>query len=59
MMEAKTKGSSVESEQRNVRRRYHRPSLARLGSFNELTRTSGNNQVQADQVDYPNTPTVS
>lgn len=42
-----------------ARQRYRRPRLERLGSFEELTRTGGGNQVQADPVDYPNVPTVS
>lgn len=42
-----------------TRQRYRQPKLERLGSFEELTRTGGGNQVQADPVDYPNTPTVS
>jgi hypothetical protein len=48
-----------EQAKKPERRGYASPRLERLGSFEELTRTSGQNQVQADQVDYPNTPTVS
>lgn len=44
---------------KSERKSYARPTLKRLGRFEDLTKTSGANQVQADQTNYTFPPTVS